>query len=244
MRHIRWHIGCSGFHYREWREIFYPKGLPQRKWFDYYAEHFNTLEINNTFYKFPEQKLFDNWYEKAPAQFTFAVKVPRNITHYQKFTKTEKLLDDFYFIAREGLKEKLGPILFQLPPSMKYEEELLHRIVRQMSILHHNVIEFRNISWWRKDVFETLQQANITFCGVSYPGLISDAVAGLPLAYYRFHGVPKLYYSKYDDEFVIQVAKQMANSITKEAYVYFNNTASAAALDNAKFLQYFVATNS
>ena len=244
MQHIKWHIGCSGFYYREWREIFYPKGLAQRKWFNYYAEHFNTLEINNTFYKFPEQKLFDNWYEKAPEAFTFAVKVPRIITHYQKFSKTEKLLEDFYFIAREGLREKLGPILFQCPPSMKYDEELLTRIVKQMSILHHNVIEFRHVSWWRKDVFEALQNANVTFCGVSYPGLISDAIADLPLAYYRFHGVPKLYYSKYDDEFVSQVAKQITNSITKEAYVYFNNTASAAALDNAKFLQYLVATNS
>lgn len=244
MRHIKWHIGCSGFYYREWREIFYPKSLPQRAWFDYYAEHFNTLEINNTFYKFPEQKLFDNWYEKAPPSFTFAVKVPRIITHYQKFSKTESLLENFYFIAREGLKEKLGPVLFQCPPSMKYDEELLNRIVGQMSVLHRNVIEFRHISWWRKEVFEALQKAHISFCGISYPGLISDAVADLPLAYYRFHGVPKLYYSKYDDDFVATIAKQISNSITSEAYIYFNNTASAAALDNAKFLQYFVATNS
>ncbi|HUC80622.1 MAG TPA: DUF72 domain-containing protein [Flavisolibacter sp.] len=242
MRHIKWHIGCSGFYYKEWKEIFYPKGLPQRAWFDHYAKHFNTLEINNTFYRFPEQKLFDNWYEKAPPQFSFAVKVPRIITHYQKFIDTESLLEDFYFIAREGLKEKLGPILFQCPPGMKYDEELLQRIIQQMSVLHQNVIEFRHISWWRKEVFDALQKAQITFCGVSYPGLISDAIADLPLAYYRFHGVPKLYYSKYTDEFIGRVAKHLANSVTKEAYVYFNNTASAAALDNAKFLQYFVGT--
>lgn len=244
MRHIRWHIGCSGFYYKEWKDIFYPKGLPQRKWFDYYADHFNTLEINNTFYRFPEQKLFDNWYVKAPAGFTFSVKVPRIITHYQKFQNTEKLLTDFYCIAREGLKEKLGPILLQLPPSMKYEEDLLRRIVSQLNVLHQNVIEFRHISWWRKEVFTILQQANVSFCGVSYPGLTSDAVANLPLAYYRFHGVPKLYHSSYSNEFLSEIAGQITNSITEEAYVYFNNTASAAALENARFLQYLVATNS
>jgi uncharacterized protein YecE (DUF72 family) len=244
MQHIRWHIGCSGFYYKEWKEIFYPKGLAQSKWFDYYAQHFTTLEINNTFYKFPEQKLFDNWYGKAPSGFTFSVKVPRIITHYQKFRETENLLNDFYFIAREGLKEKLGPVLFQLPPQMKYDEGLLKQIIGQMSILHQNAIEFRHISWWRKDVFEALKKAAISFCGVSYPGLISDAVADLPLAYYRFHGVPKLYYSKYDEIFIERIAQQISNSITRDAYVYFNNTAEAAALDNARFLQYLVATNS
>jgi uncharacterized protein YecE (DUF72 family) len=244
MQHIKWHIGCSGFYYREWREAFYPKGLAQSKWFDYYSRHFNTLEINNTFYKFPEQKLFDNWYAKAPLDFTFSVKVPRIITHYQKFKDTEKLLNDFYIIAREGLKEMLGPILFQLPPSMKYDELLLKTIISQMNIMHANVIEFRHISWWRKEVFAALENANITFCGVSYPGLISDAVVDLPLAYYRFHGVPKLYYSSYEEPFLERIAKQLAASQVSEAYVYFNNTASGAAIENAKYLQYFIATNS
>src|SRR5437763_15548606 len=116
MRHINWHIGCSGFYYKEWKEIFYPKGLVQAKWFNHYAQHFNTLEINNTFYRFPEPKLFENWYNKAPDHYSFSVKVPRTVTHLKKFKDTEKVLRDFYSIAKEGLKEKLGPILFQLPP--------------------------------------------------------------------------------------------------------------------------------
>jgi uncharacterized protein YecE (DUF72 family) len=88
MQHIRWFIGCSGFYYREWKGQFYPQGLPQKAWFDYYSQHFNTLEINNTFYRFPEQKLFDNWYGKAAPGFMFSVKVPQIITHRQRFRNT------------------------------------------------------------------------------------------------------------------------------------------------------------
>lgn len=243
MQHIKWHIGCSGFYYKEWKGLFYPEKLSQKKWFEFYAQHFDTIEINNTFYRFPEQKLFDNWYDKALPGFSFSVKVPQIITHYQRFKDTEKLLHDFYIIAREGLKEKLGPILFQLPPSMKYDEALLHRIIGQMNILYDNVIEFRHISWWRKEVFAALKKANIVFCGVSYPGLINEAVVDLPLAYYRFHGAPKLYYSGYDERFLQQIARQLAGGETREAYVYFNNTAAGAALENAKYLQYLVATS-
>lgn len=243
MRHVNWHIGCSGFYYQEWKEVFYPKGLVQKAWFDYYARHFNTLEINNTFYRFPEQKLFDNWYAKSPGSFCFAVKVPRIVTHQKKFNGTESVLNEFYVVAAEGLKEKLGPVLFQLPPGMRYDELLLQNILRQLSLFHKNVIEFRHISWWRKDVFDALHHAGTAFCGVSYPGLISDAITGLPFAYYRFHGVPQLYHSRYAESFLENTAAQMAASPVQEAYVYFNNTASGAALENARYLQYFVATD-
>ncbi|HEV7329712.1 MAG TPA: DUF72 domain-containing protein [Flavisolibacter sp.] len=243
MQHIKWHIGCSGFYYREWKGIFYPEKLSSKNWFAYYAQHFNTLEINNTFYRFPEQKLFDNWYDKALPGFSFSVKVPQIITHYQKFRETEKLLHDFYIIAREGLKEKLGPVLFQLPPSMKYDEGLLQAMISQMHVTYQNVIEFRHISWWRKEVFTALKKAQIIFCGVSYPGLISDAIIDLPTSYYRFHGVPKLYYSAYEHSFIERIAAQFAGNETIEAYVYFNNTAEGAAIENARFLQYLVGTS-
>lgn len=242
MRHIRWYIGCSGFYYKEWKGIFYPSGLSQKGWFDFYAQHFNTLEINNTFYRFPEQKLFDTWYGKAPPDFVFSVKVPKIITHLQKFKGTEKQLKDFYIIGREGLKEKLGPVLFQLPPSLEYNEGLLQNMLGQMDILYQNVIEFRHISWWRSNVFAMLKEAMVVFCGVSYPGLLSDAVTDLPTSYYRLHGVPKLYHSAYDEGFLNRTAKQIATGKTREAFVYFNNTAAGAAIENAKYLQYIVGT--
>lgn len=242
MKHIRWHIGCSGFYYPAWRGQFYPAGLSQKKWFEFYAQHFSTLEINNTFYRFPEKKLFDNWYQKAPPGFVFSVKVPQVITHRQRFRQTESLLNEFYSVAYDGLKEKLGPLLFQLPPSMVYDESLLHGIIKQTNPLFRNVVEFRHNSWWRKDVLAALAQAQVIFCGVSYPGLINSAVADLPTTYYRFHGVPKLYYSAYPENTMEQVAQQLTAAEANEAFVYFNNTAAGAAIENAKYLQCLVAT--
>ncbi|MBD0333582.1 MAG: DUF72 domain-containing protein, partial [Chitinophagaceae bacterium] len=126
---LNWHIGCSGFYYKEWKEIFYPKGLPQKQWFEYYCQHFSTLEINNTFYRFPELKALQSWYQRSPAHFLFSVKVPKVITHEQKFIGTEELLKQFYDVALQGLGEKLGPILFQLPPHLTYNAEKLHQII-------------------------------------------------------------------------------------------------------------------
>lgn len=137
----------------------------------------------------------------------------------------------------------MGAILFQLPPSTVYSEALLQTVINQLDPTFRNVIEFRHNSWWRKDVFTALQHANVMFCGVSYPGLIDDAVGDLPLAYYRFHGVPKLFHSPYSEGFIERIAAQISNAGVSEAYVYFNNTASAAALDNARYLQMLVATS-
>jgi len=106
MRDKKWDIGCSGFHYKEWKDIFYPKGLPQRSWFSYYATHFDTLELNVTFYRFPTLASLVAWYEKAPAHFTFSAKMPRSITHFKKFNATEAMVEDFYGLLKEGLKEK------------------------------------------------------------------------------------------------------------------------------------------
>ena len=142
-------------------------------------------------------------------------------------------MSDFYDTVKEGLKEKLGCILFQLPPRLNYSKEKLDIIIKHTNLFFQNVIEFRHNSWWRKDVFETLERHNITFCGVSYPGIINDTITQCNLSYYRFHGVPKLYYSAYDTEFLKTVSIRMMNSQIETAYIYFNNTASAAALANA-----------
>src|SRR5437868_13191221 len=111
---MQWHIGCSGYHYSSWKEVFYPKDLPQKKWFDFYASRFDTLELNVTFYRFPQLRFLQNWYSISPDGFSFAVKAPRLITHFKQFNECERLLDDFYTTTKEGLAEKLGPLLFQL----------------------------------------------------------------------------------------------------------------------------------
>lgn len=234
---IQWHIGCSGFHYKEWKETFYPKGLPQRRWFEYYSTHFNTLELNVTFYRFPQISFLANWYQKSPSHFTFSVKAPRLITHYKKFNDTLQLLSDFYGTVREGLKEKLGPVLFQFPPQVKYEEAMLQRIIEQLDTTLTNVLEFRDASWWRQDIYNLLAKHKIIFCGQSYPHLPDEAIVNIATAYYRFHGVPKLYYSEYPNTFLNRISREIqTHPSTKTAWLYFNNTASLAAIHNASYL--------
>jgi uncharacterized protein YecE (DUF72 family) len=239
MNQLQWYIGCSGFAYKEWKGAFYPETLAQSKWFHFYTQHFNTLELNVTFYRFPTLKSLLGWYEKAPQGFLFSAKVPRSITHYRKMTDTERMLGDFYGLLKEGLKEKMGCVLFQLPPQFNYSKERLQLILNQADSSFYNVIEFRHESWWRKDVQNALKRKKISFCSVSFPRIKHDElIANLPLCYYRFHGVPTLFYSEYKKTFVKRIFQQIKRekNITT-AYVYFNNTASLAALNNAKYLQ-------
>jgi uncharacterized protein YecE (DUF72 family) len=127
MQNIQWYIGCSGFAYKEWKEKFYPVGLPQSKWFHHYTQHFNTLELNVSFYRFPTLKSLQGWYDKAPENFIFSAKVPRSITHFKKMEGTERMLNDFYELLKEGLKDKIGCVLFQFPPQYIFSEERLEK---------------------------------------------------------------------------------------------------------------------
>jgi uncharacterized protein YecE (DUF72 family) len=137
-----------------------------------------------------------------------------------------------------GLQEKLGPLLFQLPPSFDYTEDRLETLITQLDTAFTNVIEFRNISWWRDEVIEALRKQGITFCSVSYPGLIDNVIVNTPHPYYRFHGVPKLHNSPYAHGFLKNVVEAMGTvKEVKAAYLFFNNTMSGAALENAKAVQ-------
>lgn len=238
----KWLIGCSGFHYREWKEEFYPKGLPQAKWFSFYTQHFNTLELNVSFYRFPRLSSLQNWYDKAPEGFIFSAKAPRLITHFKKFVDTQGLINDFYAVLREGLRNKLGCVLFQLPPQLIYSASKLDSIISQLDHSFTNVIEFRHDSWWREDVIQRLSQDNISFSGVSFPKIEHDQpIVNTEIVYYRFHGVPRLFYSEYSEGFLQKTFNAIAASEKAgTVYLYFNNTASTAALHNAGFVQQLV----
>jgi uncharacterized protein YecE (DUF72 family) len=241
MAKINWEIGCSGFHYKEWKGIFYPESLPQKEWFKYYTQKFNTLELNVTFYRFPVLKSLEAWYDASPAHFSFAVKVPRLITHYKKFSDCTRLIDDFYTLITKGLKEKLGPVLFQLPPKYVYTNERLALIVNSMYKEFKNVIEFRDTSWWTNDVFVRLKKEKLIFCGIDYPGLPNDAIVTNKVVYYRFHGRPRLYYSAYKKEDLkINADSILANKKVTSAYIFFNNTATQAAIKNANSLKKYI----
>ena len=231
------YLGCSGFHYKEWKDFFYPEKLPQTKWFEFYCDHFNTLELNVTFYKFPTEKSLSKWYNTSPADFKFSVKAPRLITHYKKFNDCEILLKDFYNSIHTGLQEKLGCVLFQLPPQFIYSPEMLGLIINSMDYSFKNVFEFRNITWWNENVFKQFKKHHLIFCGVSFPKLPDEVITTNKDLYYRFHGVPVLYKSIYTENFIENIYQQIKNANPAEAWIYFNNTWGNAAIINSKYLQ-------
>jgi len=241
---IKWHIGCSGFHYKGWKEVFYPKGVPQRKWFEYYAEHFKTLELNVTFYRFPRVHVLKSWYDKSPVDFCFSVKVPRAITHFKKMNDCGKFLTDFYNAVEEGLKEKTGCVLFQFPPNYHYSEERLQKIINSVSAEFPNVVEFRHESWWNKKVYKELGKNKITFSGMSHPLLPETVIKNTSLLYYRMHGVPQLYQSPYSTTYLKKFIKDVqAGGKTKKAFVYFNNDIGCNAVKNATEMKVLVEIN-
>jgi uncharacterized protein YecE (DUF72 family) len=234
---MEWHIGCSGFHYKHWKDTFYPEGLPQKKWFSYYAQHFYTLELNVTFYRFPRLPVLRNWYEQAPDDFHFSVKAPKAITHFRQFHNTADMISDFYGTIRGGLAEKLGPVLFQLPPRLSYDAERLQRILNQLDPAFNNVLEFRHPSWWQTTVYEQLAAKGVSFCGMSHPELPDEVVINSPVVYYRFHGVTELYRSSYSRSELQDVVDKIRHQDgVDQAWFYFNNDAEVAAITNAKLM--------
>jgi len=232
-----WHIGCSGFHYKEWKDIFYPEGLAQKKWFDYYTTRFDTIESNVTFYRYPRLEFLQNWYNKSPGHFLFSVKAPRFITHYRRFVDSGQQLQLFYGTIKEGLKEKLGPVLFQLPPDLVYTEEKMQQIIQALDSSFLNAIECRHASWWNKKVYSTFKKNKICFCSHSYPKLPDDVIQSGDSIYYRFHGVPKLYYSAYSKKFLKEIVDTIRETSAKTVFIYFNNTAAVGAIENAEYIK-------
>jgi uncharacterized protein YecE (DUF72 family) len=240
---MHWNIGCSGFHYKHWRGTFYPEKLAMKNWFNYYGEHFDTLELNVTFYRFPQLSVLEKWHQESPSYFRFAVKAPRVITHFKKFNDTERMLSDFYNTVRDGLKEKCGCCLFQFPPNYNYTEEKLGKILKGLDLDFPNVLEFRHESWWNENVFRTLSEHNITFCGMSHPTLPKDIITNTSLFYYRFHGTEQLYASNYTHAQLTAFAKQVTvQDGIRNAYVFFNNDINTFAVHNAKDLKEITAT--
>lgn len=231
-------IGCSGFHYKHWRGTFYPEKLAQKNWFSYYCEHFNTLELNVTFYRFPRVHTLQQWYKDSPAGFCFAVKAPRAITQYKKFIGTDQMLQDFYHAVRDGLEDKCGCCLFQLPPNFRYSVDKLERIVNSLHREVNNVLEFRHPSWWNEAVFRCLREENISFCGMSHPELPSELIRTAPLLYYRFHGKEQLYASSYTTTELLKFSENIQmNSDAARAFIYFNNDINTHAVYNATELK-------
>ncbi len=231
--------GCSSFNEKYWQGIFYPANLPRKDWFAYYCKHFDTYEMNGTFYRFPTGKSMAQWYAKAPDGFRFSVKMYKGVTHFKKFADCQTEIADFYTVCSNNLQEKLACVLFQLPPSFSFSADRLHLILDSLDHSFTNVVEFRHSSWWNDEVYTALRKAGVVFCNVSYPGLPEELHATAPTAYVRLHGVPKLFYSGYDKQALESLRSGLLKLDCKEAFVYFNNTAGEEGILNALTLRHF-----
>jgi uncharacterized protein YecE (DUF72 family) len=153
------HVGTSGFSYTEWRVSFYPQDLSPKKFLSFYAQHFDTTEINNTFYRLPTAKLTQGWYAEVPDGFLFTLKVSQKITHIRRLKDADQEMEVF-LTAAASLKEKLGPILVQLPPNFKKDTERLADFLARFASRGRLAFEFRNESWFSDDVYELLRKYN------------------------------------------------------------------------------------
>jgi len=242
---VNYCIGTSGWHYDHWRRRFYPGELDKRNWLEFYARNFTTVELNNSFYRLPSETAFANWYESSPASFTFAVKVSRFITHVKRLKDAEEAVGRFITRAKI-LGEKLGPLLYQLPPNMHRNDERLASFLSILPEEMKHVFEFRHQSWLEEKVFEILRQHNAGFCIFDMPPLSCPLVATADFAYVRFHGSTGLYSSCYSDEELADWAKKLADLAVnlKAVYIYFNNDAEAFAVRNAITLRSYLQTKS
>ncbi|MCW5798652.1 MAG: DUF72 domain-containing protein [Nitrospira sp.] len=162
-------IGTSGWHYAHWRGPYYPPSVPPRAMLDYYARDLDTVEINNSFYRLPSPKTFEAWKETTPAQFCFAVKGSRYLTHQKKLLDPAPALKRLLG-AVDHLGSKLGPILFQLPPHWRCNLERLSRFLRALPPSHRYSLECRNVTWHNSEVYRLLEKHNVAFASSSWVG--------------------------------------------------------------------------
>jgi len=239
----RLHIGCSGWSYKHWKEKFYPSDLPQQNWFQFYSKVFDTVELNNTFYRLPPAKTFEVWKRQAPKGFIYAVKANRFLTHLKKLKDSRIPLQRFLKRTRL-LNDHLGPILYQLPPRWSLNFERLRSFLDLLPRDLDHVIEFREPSWFRDEVFALLNSHQVSFCCHDLSSLSVPRVATGHLAYVRFHGGKLKYQGSYPVEALSSWEPWLKGQLAgnKQAYVYFNNDANAHAVENAKVLKQRLST--
>jgi uncharacterized protein YecE (DUF72 family) len=232
------YIGTSGFSYPYWKNRFYPEKLPASKWLQYYATQFNTLEINSSFYRFPKVENLRKSALQTPEDFVFTVKAHKIITHTRRMKNAKDKITEFMDIVNEGLGDKLGCTLFQMPPSYFYTDDRLNDVVNHLTSGSRNVIEFRHASWWNPVVYQALDACNVHFCSVSFPGLPEDNISTGGSFYKRMHGVPELFTSSYTKRQLQTLARQLPSD--GQNFIYFNNTMFEAGYSNARLLQQLV----
>jgi uncharacterized protein YecE (DUF72 family) len=237
MSTIRYRIGTSGWVYPHWKERFYPRDLPQRRWLEFYSEHFDTVELNNTFYRLPSADAVAQWRGQAPEGFVFAVKANRFLTHITRLRAVEDPLERMMEVFTI-LRDRLGPVLFQFPESFRRTGENEQRLRTLFGLLPAKppfVMEFRHASWFIEEIYEVMRDHEVALCMVGDPKRPTDAVVTGRIVYVRFHR-PKDGRSR--GNFREEELREWADRIrglarSKTAYLYFNNDANADAVRNA-----------
>lgn len=235
------YIGCSGWFYRDWKNIFYPEDLPMYNYLPFYTSYFNTVEINSSFYYFPRDKTIELWRKRALHNFKFSFKVGREITHIKKMRQVQELIPQFYRL-HDILQDNLGCFLFQFPPSFKFTKYNLELILSQLNPCYKNVLEFRHPSWWQPEAINSIKEENIIFCTVSGFGLPENIIVTNGIAYMRLHGKPA-YSGYYTEQTLSKWAARIKRLELKELYAYFNNTVSAHAVTNASLFRRLLQAN-
>ena len=247
-------IGTSGWVYGHWEGIFYPEDLPSKDKLKYFSQHFKTAEINYSFYHLPRPTTYQNWYNQTPEDFLFAVKASRFITHIKRLSGVKEAWQQFIENAL-NLKEKLGPILFQFPPSFKATSENIKRLENFLQLickkkqrdrprqnLHRSdlcklAFEFRHKSWCCEKIYKLLKKYNAAWVIADSPSYPKAEAITCDFVYVRMHGSKVLFASKYTKKELSSLAQKIQKWLkTTDVYIYFNNDACGYAIENAKEL--------
>jgi uncharacterized protein YecE (DUF72 family) len=243
-------VGCSGWNYKHWRGPVYPREMPARSWFDHYASLFDTVEINNTFYKLPEPHTFASWRERAPRGFLYAIKASRFLTHLKRLRDPEEPVARLFEHARE-LGDCFGPILYQLPGHFHRDLERLDAFLELLPqtlgeidgtpkrLRLHHVIEFRHPSWYVDETYQVLRDRSATLCLHDKAGSAIVEPAAGPITYVRFHGPGGRYFGRYEIARMKTWAARLYEHMQdgRDVYAYFNNDPEGMAVVNAHELR-------
>ncbi len=229
------HIGTSGWNYKHWKGPFYPVDLPQKKWLEFYCQHFQTVEINNSFYKLPEKRTLESWAKTVPPDFIFSLKANRYITHMKKLKYAKEPVENL-FNRIKILGDKRGPVLFQLPPRWHFNEERLNEFLNKLSDSYRYCFEFRDDTWWNDETYQLLKKHNVAFCMFELAGQHSPKEITSDFVYIRLHGTGK---EAYQGEYDSQTLSGWAGAIhgwhnkSKEIFCYFDNDQKGYAVKDA-----------
>ena len=234
----RIYIGTSGWHYPSWVGPFYPAGIPTKEFLSYYARHFTTVEINNTFYHLPSASTLENWLAETPKDFLFACKSSRFITHMKKLKDPKHSIKRFFGTAKI-LQEKLGPILFQLPPRWRMNVPRLEGFLKALPKSFRYAFEFRDESWFAQPVYDVLSKYGSAFCLYHLAGRWSPESITTDYVYIRLHGPGEAYQGKYHGHTLRAWANKCRTwaQSGKDVYCYFDNDEKGFATTNALALK-------